>query len=78
MSAGPPGPRTGVPRLTADGGDGSASTRRSHGRRARVGNPNYVEVDMTETRKEHEGTAVEAGSLATQRFAESGKLSGLG
>lgn len=32
---------------------------------------------MTETRKEHEGTAVEAGSLATQRFAESGKLSGL-
>ena len=38
---------------------------------------NYVEVDMTETRKEHEGTAVEAGSLATQRFAESGKLSGL-
>lgn len=32
---------------------------------------------MTETRKETDGTAVEAGSLATQRFAESGKLSSL-
>ena len=29
---------------------------------------------MTETRKENEGTAVEAGSLATERFAQSGKL----
>lgn len=29
---------------------------------------------MTDTRKENEGTAVEAGSLATERFAQSGKL----
>lgn len=32
---------------------------------------------MTETRKENEGTAVEAGTLATERFAQSGKLNKL-
>lgn len=32
---------------------------------------------MTETRKENEGTAVEAGSLATERFTQSGKLAKL-
>lgn len=31
----------------------------------------------TDTRKESDGTAVEAGSLATQRFSESSKLAGL-
>ncbi|RAM36875.1 catechol 1,2-dioxygenase [Arthrobacter globiformis] len=41
-----------------------------------------MEITMTDTqadiRKENEGTAVEAGSKATERFAASGKIAGLG
>ncbi|GGG53873.1 catechol 1,2-dioxygenase [Kocuria dechangensis] len=36
-----------------------------------------MEITMTETRKENEGTAVEAGTKATERFTASGKLAKL-